>query len=69
MFNRTLIVLGILLVLAGLAWPYFLEAVHTVWGLPGNFAIHKGGFHLYFPLTLCLILSIIVSVFAMIIKR
>jgi hypothetical protein len=67
--NRTLIIFGILLVAAGIAWPYFLKAVHAIWGLPGNFAFHKGGFHLYFPLTLCLILSIIFSIIVMIVRR
>lgn len=69
MFNRTLIIIGILCVAAGLLWPYFVRAVNYIWNLPGNFSFHKGSLHFYFPLTLCLILSIIFSLILMFIKR
>ena len=67
--NRTIIAIGVLLVVTGVAWPYVLRGLNLVWKMPGNFSFHKGGFYFYFPLTLCLIISIIFSVILMIIKR
>ncbi len=69
MLNRTLITLGIVLIAIGVAWPYVVSGFNSILGLPGNFEFHKGGFHFYFPLTLCLILSIIFSLILMFIKR
>ncbi len=69
MANRTLIAVGILLVAAGVAWPFVVRGISYIWNLPGNFQFHKGEFHFYFPLTFCLILSVIISVILMIVKR
>ena len=67
--SRTLIVVGVALAAAGLAWPYVLKGLYTIWKLPGNFEFHKGGMHFYFPLTLGLIVSVIFSLLLTVIKR
>ncbi len=56
---RFLITLGILIVLAGLAWP--LLAKLGFGHLPGDIRIERDGFTLYIPLTSGLIVSVIVS--------
>jgi hypothetical protein len=57
--QRWLIALGVLLVIAGIAWPWLSR---LPWGrLPGDFAIERGSFSFYFPLTTSIIVSIILS--------
>jgi hypothetical protein len=56
---RFLITLGIIIVLAGLAWP--LLAMLGFGHLPGDIRIERDGFTLYIPLTSGLIVSVVVS--------
>lgn len=56
---RLLITLGIILVLAGLAWP--LLARLGFGHLPGDLRIERDGFTLFIPFTSGLIVSVIVS--------
>ena len=57
--NRWLIVIGIVFVLVGLAWPWVSK---IPWGrLPGDFSIERENFSVYFPLMTGLVLSVIVS--------
>ncbi|RST49378.1 DUF2905 domain-containing protein [Variovorax sp. MHTC-1] len=58
--QRLLIALGVLLVVAGLTWPWLSR---LPWGrLPGDFAIEREGFSFHFPLATSLIVSIVLSV-------
>lgn len=54
-----LIVIGIILVVLGLLWP--LLPGLGLGRLPGDIAVHRRGFDLYFPITTCIIISIVVS--------
>ena len=57
--NRWLIVIGIVFVLAGLAWPWVSK---IPWGrLPGDFSIERENFSFYFPLTTGLVISAVLS--------
>jgi ribose/xylose/arabinose/galactoside ABC-type transport system permease subunit len=57
--QRLLIALGVLFVLAGLAWPWLSR---LPWGrLPGDFSIEREGFSFHFPLMTSLIVSIVLS--------
>jgi ribose/xylose/arabinose/galactoside ABC-type transport system permease subunit len=56
---RFLITLGVILVIAGLAWP--LLAKLGLGRLPGDIRIERGGFTFYFPLTSGLIVSALIS--------
>ena len=57
--QRLLIALGVLLVFAGLAWPWLSR---LPWGrLPGDFSIEREGFSFHFPLMTSLIVSIVLS--------
>ena len=59
--GRTILVLGILLVLAGL----FLLSGARLPGfpgrLPGDISIRRGGFHFYLPLGTCILLSLLLT--------
>jgi hypothetical protein len=57
--NRILILAGLVLVAAGLLWPYLARL--GLGRLPGDIAIRgeHGGF--YFPLVTCLLISLVLS--------
>jgi Protein of unknown function (DUF2905) len=57
--QRFLIGLGLLIVLAGLAWPWLSRA--GIGRLPGDILVQRGGITFYFPLVTCLLLSIVLS--------
>jgi ribose/xylose/arabinose/galactoside ABC-type transport system permease subunit len=57
--QRLLITLGVLFVLAGLAWPWVSR---LPWGRPpGDFSIEREDFSFQFPLMTSLIVSIVLS--------
>ncbi|UZD54473.1 DUF2905 domain-containing protein [Caldimonas aquatica] len=57
--QRLLIVLGVLLLLAGLAWPWISR---LPWGrLPGDLSVEREGFSFHFPLMTSLVISVILS--------
>ena len=57
--NRLLILFGLVLVAAGLLWPYLARL--GLGRLPGDIAIRTehGGF--YFPIVTCLVVSLVLS--------
>lgn len=52
---RLLVTIGLLLVVAGLAWP--LVSKLGLGRLPGDLAIERGNFRFYFPLTTLLLVN------------
>jgi hypothetical protein len=57
--NRWLIIVGLLLVVVGLAWPWVSR---IPWGrLPGDFSIERENFSFHFPLLTGLIVSAILT--------
>ena len=57
--QRFLIALGIVFVLAGLAWPWLTK---LPWGrLPGDFSIEREGFSFHFPVMTSIVISVVVS--------
>jgi len=59
-FGRTLIFFGLILVLLGVLFT-FGSKLPWLGRLPGDIYINKGNFTFYFPLTTCLILSLIIT--------
>lgn len=60
--NRFLVILGLVLVMAGLLWPWLSRVPGIPWGrLPGDIVIERENFRFYFPLGSSLLISIIVS--------
>jgi Protein of unknown function (DUF2905) len=59
-FGKTLIYIGILLVVVGV---FFLLGGKVPWlgRLPGDLIIERGGNTFYFPLTTCILISVIIS--------
>jgi len=57
--QRLLIALGVLLVIAGLAWPWLSK---LPWGrLPGDISVERENFSFHFPITTSLIVSVLLS--------
>ncbi|WGR95597.1 DUF2905 domain-containing protein [Bradyrhizobium sp. ISRA443] len=65
--SRTLIVLGIVLVVTGICWP--LIGRLGLGRLPGDIVIQRPNFSFYFPLMTSLIISIVLSVVLWLINR
>jgi len=56
---RFLVIAGLVLVAAGLLWPFLQKA--GLGRLPGDILIRRENWHFYFPLTTSLLLSLVIS--------
>ena len=65
--GRWLIILGVILVIAGLLWPWLVKM--GLGNLPGDIRIERKGFVFYFPLTSGLIVSVVVTLILWIFRR
>ncbi|MFG6139532.1 DUF2905 domain-containing protein [Halomonas sp. B23F22_10] len=65
--SRTPIVIGLLLVAAGLLWPWLGRL--PLGQLPGDILIHRGHTRFYFPLTSMLLISAILSLLLWLFRR
>ena len=65
--QRALIIIGVAILAAGLAWPWLSKL--GLGRLPGDIRIEteSGGF--YFPLMTCLVISVVLSVVLWLIRR
>jgi hypothetical protein len=65
--QRALIVIGAVLLLAGLAWPWLSKL--GLGRLPGDIRIEteSGGF--YFPIVTCLVISVVLSLLLWFFRR
>jgi len=57
---RILIILGIVLVLLGLLWPWIAKL--GLGRLPGDIVIERGNGRFYFPITTSILISIVLSI-------
>ena len=64
---RTLIVVGLVLVLLGLAWPWLGKL--PLGRLPGDIVIRRENFSFYFPLASSLVVSIVLSLLLWLFRR
>jgi hypothetical protein len=65
--QRLLIVVGILIVLAGVLWPWLSKL--PLGRLPGDVVIDRPGFKVFAPFTTMLVLSIVISVLIWLLRR
>ena len=63
--SRWLIVIGIVLIVLGLAWPLIVKL--GLGNLPGDIRVEREGFSFYFPITTGIIISVVVSLVLMLI--
>ncbi len=65
--GRWLIILGVILLIAGLLWPWLVKM--GLGNLPGDIRIERKGFVFYFPLTSGLIVSVVLTLILWIFRR
>jgi hypothetical protein len=65
--RRLLIAIGLLLVLAGLLWPWLSRL--PLGRLPGDLVIDRPGFRFYAPFATMLIVSLVVSFILWLMRR
>lgn len=68
--GRLLIILGIILLVSGvlLSFTQFFSFLH-LGRLPGDIRLKRGGVSFYFPLTTCILLSIVLSLVLYIFRK
>ena len=67
MMQKVLVILGLLLVAAGLAWPWLRRIPFG--RLPGDIHVVRDGFSFSFPIVTCIVISIIISLLLWIFRR
>jgi hypothetical protein len=65
--SRILVTLGMILVAAGLLWPYLARL--GLGRLPGDIAIRGEHGSFYFPIVTCLVISLLISAIFWLIGR
>ena len=65
--SRILIVAGVILLAAGLAWP--LLARLGLSRLPGDFMVERGNLRFYFPLATSLVVSVFLTLLFWLLRR
>jgi hypothetical protein len=65
--QRALFILGILISLVGLAWPWVSKL--PLGRLPGDILIERPGFRLFLPITTMLVISVLISLILMLFRK
>ncbi len=65
--QKWLIIIGIILLLAGLLWPWLSKL--GLGHLPGDIRIKGEGYDFYFPLTSCIIVSLVLSLIFWLLRK
>ena len=62
-----LVLIGLLLAACGLAW-LVLPSIPWLGKLPGDIAIERENFQFYFPVTTCILVSVVMTVLLWIVR-
>jgi DUF2905 family protein len=65
--NRALVILGTVVLLAGLLWPWLKRM--NLFHLPGDIVIDRPGLKFFFPITTMLLVSAGLSILAWLMRR
>ena len=65
--QRALIIIGLILVAAGLLWPWLGKL--GLGRLPGDIRIERDGFGFYFPLTTDILISLVISIVLWLLRK
>jgi hypothetical protein len=65
--QKLLILTGLLLVAAGLAWPWLRRL--PLGRMPGDIHVVRDGFSFSFPIVTCIVLSIVISLLLWLFRR
>ena len=67
MIQKLLIIIGLLLILIGLLYPFFRDIGFG--RLPGDIVIKKENSSFYFPIVTCIVVSVIISLILIFLKK
>ncbi len=65
--SRTLIIFGLVLVAAGLLWPWFGRL--GLGRLPGDIIVERPTYSFYFPLMTSILISLVISIVLWLVNR
>ena len=65
--QRALIIIGLALLVAGLAWPWLSRLPFG--RLPGDFSVERENFSFFFPLATSIVVSIVISVLVWLFRK
>jgi hypothetical protein len=65
--NRLFLALGAVLILMGLAWPWLKRV--PLFRLPGDIVIDRPGLKLFVPITSMIVISLVFSLIAWLLRR
>lgn len=65
--QRALIVIGLLVLVTGLLWPWISQL--PIGRLPGDIVIEKPGFKLYVPITTMILVSLLITLLLWIFRQ
>ncbi|MDI5890747.1 DUF2905 domain-containing protein [Halomonas rhizosphaerae] len=65
--NRTLILIGLIVIAAGLLWPWLSKL--PLGQLPGDIVIRRENVSFYFPITTMILASLVVSAILWVFQR
>lgn len=65
--QKIFIIVGVFFLIVGITWPLLKKL--NLGHLPGDIIIQKENFSFYFPITTCIIISIIVSIIFWVLKK
>lgn len=65
--QRLLIVAGLVLLAAGLLWPWLAKL--KLGRLPGDIHIERDGFSFYFPLTTSIVISLVITLILWLLRK
>ena len=64
---RWLIILGVVLIAAGLLWPWLTKL--GLGRLPGDLVIERDNFRVYIPITTSIVISVVLSLLLWLLNR
>jgi H+/Cl- antiporter ClcA len=67
--GKIIIIIGAIIVLAGVVVYFFHDKLNWLGRLPGDVRIEKENFKFYFPITTLIVLSLLLTLIAQVIKR
>ena len=65
--QKALIIAGILILLVGISWPWISKL--PLGRLPGDIVVDRENFRVYFPLTTMIVLSLVLSAIAWLLRK
>jgi hypothetical protein len=65
--QRVLIVLGLVIIAVGAAWPWISKL--PIGRLPGDIVVDRPGFRFFMPITTMIIVSVVLSLIAWLLRK